>query len=75
MPRQIEPNANNALGNLLQEMLPRSEVRSENTRAITGKPGLKPDILLPPLAARLSWLRPSTCLRAPLSRKPRSALD
>ena len=36
MPRQTEPNANNALGSLLQAMLPRSEVRSENTQAIAG---------------------------------------
>ena len=46
MPRQTEPNANNALGSLLQTMLPRSEVRSENTQAITGHPGLRPDIII-----------------------------
>ena len=46
MPRQTEPNANNALGILLQDMLPRSEVRSENTQAIAGRPGLRPDILI-----------------------------
>ena len=46
MPRQTEPNANNALGNLLQAMLPRSQVRSENTQAISGHPGLRPDILI-----------------------------
>ena len=46
MPRQTEPNANNALGILLQDMLPRSEVRSENTQAISGQPGLRPDILI-----------------------------
>ena len=46
MPRQTEPNANNALGSLLQGMLPRSTVRSENTRAISGHPGLRPDILI-----------------------------
>ena len=46
MPRQTEPNANNALGSLLQEMLPRSQVRSENTQAISGHPGLRPDIIL-----------------------------
>ena len=46
MPHQTEPNANNALGSLLQEMLPRSQVRSENTRAISGQPGLHPDILI-----------------------------
>ena len=46
MPRQTEPNANNALGNLLQGMLPRSHVRSENTQAISGHPGLRPDIII-----------------------------
>ena len=46
MPRQTEPNANNALGNLLQAMLPRTSVRSENTQAISGHPGLRPDIIL-----------------------------
>ena len=40
MPRQTEPNANNALGSLLQDMMPRGQVRSENTQAISGKPGL-----------------------------------
>ena len=46
MPRQTEPNANNALGSLLQEMLPQCEVRSENTRAIASQPALRPDILI-----------------------------
>ncbi len=46
MPRQTEPNANNALGSLLQDMLPRSQVRSENTQAISGQPGLRPDIIV-----------------------------
>ena len=46
MPRQTEPNANNALGSLLQDMLPRSTVRSENTQAISGQPGLRPDIIV-----------------------------
>ena len=46
MPHQTEPNANNAMGSLLQGMLPRSEVRSENTSAIAGRPGLRPDILI-----------------------------
>ena len=46
MPRQTEPNANNALGSLLQAMLPRSSVRSENTQAISGKPALRPDIII-----------------------------
>ena len=46
MPHHVEPSANNALGNLLQGMLPKSEVRSENTGIITGHSGLKPDILV-----------------------------
>ena len=46
MPRQTEPSANNALGAILQAMLPRSSVRSENTQAIAGHPGLRPDILI-----------------------------
>ena len=46
MPRQTEPNANNALGGLLQDMLPRSQVRSENTQAISGHAGLRPDIIV-----------------------------
>ena len=46
MPRQTEPNANNAMGSLLQGMLSRSQVRSENTQAISGRPGLRPDILV-----------------------------
>ena len=46
MPHQTEPNANNAIGNLLQAILPRSQVRSENTRTIAGQPGLRPDILI-----------------------------
>ena len=46
MPRHTEPSANNALGNLLQGMMPRSTVRSENTQAISGHLGLRPDILI-----------------------------
>ena len=46
MPRQTEPNANNALGNLLKAMLPRSTVGSERTRTISGQPGKRPDILI-----------------------------
>ncbi len=46
MPHQTEPSANNALGNLLQAMLPRSEVRSEHIGMIAGQPGLQPDILI-----------------------------
>ncbi len=46
MPHQTEPSVNNALGTLLQAMLPRSDVRSENTQAIYGHPSLRPDILI-----------------------------
>ncbi len=46
MPRQTEPSVNNAMGALLEAMLPRSDVRSENTQAIYGHPGLQPDILI-----------------------------
>ena len=46
MPHQTEPSANNAMGGLLQAMLPRSRVRSEHTQAISGHPGLQPDILI-----------------------------
>ena len=46
MPRQTEPSANNALGNLLQAMLPSSQVGSERTQAIADHPGLRPDIIV-----------------------------
>ena len=46
MPRQTEPNANNALGGMLQGMLSRSAVHSENTQSIADHPGLRPDILV-----------------------------
>ena len=46
MPRQTEPSANNALGGLLQRMLPGCRVSSENTRQIVDRPGLQPDILI-----------------------------
>ena len=39
MPRQTEPNANNAHGGPLQDELPPRQVRSENTRFI-GRPTL-----------------------------------
>ena len=54
MPRQTEPSANNALGNLLQSMLPRSQVGSERTQAISGQPGLRPDIIIT-AAGRSPW--------------------
>ncbi len=46
MPRQTEPSVNNAMEHVLQGMLSRSHVRSENTQTITGHPGLRPDILI-----------------------------
>ena len=46
MPRHTEPSANNAAGVLLQAMMPRSDVRSENTQTIVGRPSLHPDILI-----------------------------
>lgn len=46
MPRQTEPNANNALGILLQGMMHGCNVRSENVRSIVGHPGLQPDIVI-----------------------------
>ena len=56
MPRQTEPNANNALGSLLQDMMPRGQVRSENTQAISGKPGLRPDIIIKTVHSLLRYL-------------------
>ena len=46
MARQTEPSVNNAMESVLQGMLSRSHVRSENTQTITGNPGLRPDILI-----------------------------
>ena len=46
MARHTEPAVNNSLGTVLQGMLPRSHVRSENTQAIVGHSGLRPDILI-----------------------------
>ena len=46
MARQTEPSVNNAMESVLQGMLSRSHVRSENTQTITGQPGLRPDILI-----------------------------
>ncbi len=45
-PRQTEPSVNNALGGLLQGMLPGREVRAEHTRALAERRGLQPDILI-----------------------------
>ena len=46
MPRQTEPNANSALGAVLQGMMPTFDIRWENTRTIEGHPGMHPDILI-----------------------------
>ena len=46
MPQQTEPSANNALGLLLQKMMPRATVRSEHTQTIIDQPGLHPDIVI-----------------------------
>ena len=46
MPHQTEPSANNALGSILQGMLGKATVRSENTQVIQGRAGLQPDILV-----------------------------
>ena len=46
MPRQTEPNVNNALGNLLQGMMHGSIVRSDHTQAFVDHPGRQPDILI-----------------------------
>ena len=49
------------MGGLLQAMLPRSSVRSENTQAIAGHPGLRPDILITapgraPVVIEAEWM-------------------
>ena len=46
MPRQTEPNANNALGDLLRSMMPRWQVRSENTQTFPNHPGRHADVLI-----------------------------
>ena len=46
IPRQTEPSANNALGGMLDQMLPLYDVRSENTQQIVDHPALQPDILI-----------------------------
>ena len=45
-PKQIEPSVNNALGNLLREMMPTCEVRSENTQTFPNHPGRHADVLI-----------------------------
>ncbi len=46
MPRQTEPNANNALGDLLRGMIPRCQVRSGNTQTFSNHPGRHADVLI-----------------------------
>ena len=46
MPQQIERNANHALGDLLRRMMPKYDVRYENTQQIVNRPGLQPDVLI-----------------------------
>ena len=46
MPQQIERNANHALGDLLRRMLPKYDVRYENTQQIVNHPKLTPDVLI-----------------------------
>ena len=46
MPRQTEPNANNALGELLRGMMLGCEVRSENTQTFPDYPGRHADVLI-----------------------------
>ena len=46
MPRQAEPNANNALGDMLRGMMPGCEVRSENTQTFIDPPGRHADVLI-----------------------------
>ena len=46
MPRQTEPNANNALGELLRGMMPGCEVRSENTQTFPDHLGRHADVLI-----------------------------
>ena len=46
MPRETEPNLNNALGSILRKMMHGTHLRSENTQVIRDNPGLRPDILI-----------------------------
>ena len=58
MPHQTEPSANNALGNILQGMLGKATVRSENTQVIQGH------------AEPLSPARPPYCVCGGLTARP-----
>ena len=73
MPRHTEPSANNALGNLLQGMLGKAMVRSENTQIIEGHPGLRPDIVITavgrsPVVVESEYLPAATVEEEALSR-------
>ena len=46
MPRQTEPNANNALGDMLRGMMSGCEVRSENTQTFSDYPGRHADVMI-----------------------------
>ena len=46
MPNQTEPNANNALGDLLRGMMPGSRALSENTQTFPAHPGQHADVLI-----------------------------
>ena len=46
MPNQTEPNANNALGDLLRGMMPGSRILSENTQTFPAHPGQHADVLI-----------------------------
>ena len=46
MPNQTEPNANNALGDLLRAMMPGSRVLSENTQTFPAHRGRHADVLI-----------------------------
>ncbi len=46
MPRQTEPNVNNALGDMLRGMMPGCEIRSENTQTFIDHPGRHADVLI-----------------------------
>ena len=46
MPNHTEPNANNALGDLLRSMMPGSKVFSENTQTFPAHPGRHADVLV-----------------------------
>ena len=46
MPRQTEPNANSALGDLLRGMMPRCQVLSGNTQTFSNHPGRHADVLI-----------------------------